>query len=303
MDAPRLIYIMGDGRSGSTVLATLLGNHPRFVSVGEISKWPGFEGRAKEGDDKEGLVEFWGDVLSAYQDQHTDTSFAQLVEVQNCFEDYGRLPAVLLGRTPRWAREIYDNHTIKLIRAIGMVSGNTVMVDSSKRMGRAYMMLRNPYLDAKVIHIVRDPRGALWSQLKRDVEQKHKKPLQALFHYWIKNLSCHLVSWFTRDKRVLRVRYEDISLPGSDVLMKLESFLGTSLYPLQELISADQPLVVEHLLDGNRLRRQRELRLRIDDAWRSGLSGFWKAAALLLTLPFSAVYGYWDAGARDRAED
>ena len=57
------------------------------------------------------------------------------------------------------------------------------------------------------------------------------------------------------------------------------------------------------VLDGNRLRRQQELRLRIDDAWRAGLSGFWKAAALLLTWPFSAVYGYWRTGSGDRDKD
>jgi hypothetical protein len=303
MDAPLLIYIMGDGRSGSTVLATLLGNHPQVTSVGELSKWPGFEGRPKQGDDKEGLVQFWSDVLTAYQNQHTDTSFSQLVDVQNQFEDYGRLPSVLLGRTPRWAREIYHNHTIKLVRAITEVTGDNVLVDSSKRMGRAHMLTRNPYVDAKVIHIVRDPRGALWSQMKRDVEQKHKKPLQALGHYWLKNFSCHLVSWFSRDKQVMRVRYEDLSLRSKDVLTRLEAFLGMPLEPLQEQVAADRPLVVEHLLDGNRLRRQRELRLRIDEAWRSGLSGFWKATALLLTWPFSAVYGYWGAGNRGPAED
>jgi len=34
MENPLPIYIMGDGRSGSTVLATLLGNHPRITTVG-----------------------------------------------------------------------------------------------------------------------------------------------------------------------------------------------------------------------------------------------------------------------------
>jgi hypothetical protein len=293
---------MGDGRSGSTVLATLLGNHPRIASVGEISKWPLFEGRPKKGDEKEGLAEFWNDVLDAYRAQHTDTSFAQLVAVQNRFEDYGRLPSVLLDRTPRWAREIYHNHTIKLVRAIDEVSDKSAAVDSSKRMGRAYMLLRNPCLDVKVIHIVRDPRGALWSQMKRDVEQKHKRPLQALGHYWIKNLCCHLVAWFSPGKRVLRVRYEDISLRNEELLTDLERFLELPLQPLRVLLSDDRPLVVDHLLDGNRLRRQRELRLRVDDAWRSGLSGFWKAAALLLTLPFSAIYGYWTSKHRETGE-
>jgi hypothetical protein len=294
---------MGDGRSGSTVLATLLGNHPEITSVGEICKWPRFEGRPKQGDDKEGLEAFWEDVLAAYRSQHGDTSFEQLADVQNMFENYGRLPAVLLGRTPRWAREIYQNHAVKLIRSITAVTGDGVVVDSSKRMGRAYMLMRNPYIDARVIHIVRDPRGALWSQMKRNVEQKHKNPLQAVGHYCIKNLSCHLVSWFSKDKPVLRLRYEDLTLRSDDVLRQLEAFLEIPMDPLREIVSAGRPLAVENLLDGNRLRRQTELRLRIDDAWCSKLPGFWKVAGLALTLPFSAVYGYWGGGTREHTED
>jgi hypothetical protein len=302
MDAPLLIYIMGDGRSGSTVLAALLGNHPGVVALGEINKWPYFRGETKNGDEKEGLAEFWGAVLSAYRDQHTDTPFSRLVEVQCRFEDYRQLPSVILGLTPRWAREIYHNHTFKLVTAVNRVTGESVFVDSSKRMGRAFMLLRNPCLDVKVIHIVRDPRGALWSQMKRDVEQKSKKPLPALCHYWIKNLFCHLVAWFSPRDRVLRLRYEDVVTQTEDVIDTLEGFLGLSLQPLRESVAANNPLVVENLLDGNRLRRQRELRLKVDDAWRSGLSRIWKSAALLLTMPFSAVYGYWFSNPRNRGE-
>jgi hypothetical protein len=303
MDRPLVIYIMGDGRSGSTVLATLLGNHPEVATVGEITKWPQLEGQPRRDDDKEGLAEFWGDVLIAYQKQHTDTPYPRLVDVQNLFENYDRLPSVLLGLTPRWAREIYQNHAIKLIRAINQVTGKSAVVDSSKRMGRAYMLMRNPYLNVKVIHLVRDPRGALWSQKKRDVEERGKGAFQTLWHYWVKNFFCHLVNWFSPNTRILRVRYEDVSTQSQEVLNKLEDFLGLTLEPLRELLAADRPLVVDHLLDGNRVRRKQEMRLRIDDAWRTGLSGFWKATALLLTCPFSALYGYWRAGTGVRDGD
>jgi hypothetical protein len=101
---------------------------------------------------------------------------------------------------------------------------------------------------------------------------------------------------------VLRLRYEDVVTQTEDVIDTLEGFLGLSLQPLRESVAANKPLVVENLLDGNRLRRQGELRLKVDDAWRSGLSGIWKSAALLLTMPFSAVYGYWFSNPRNRGE-
>ena len=33
----RLVYVLGGGRSGSTLLDTILGNHPTIESVGELS--------------------------------------------------------------------------------------------------------------------------------------------------------------------------------------------------------------------------------------------------------------------------
>ena len=38
----RVIYIMGAGRSGSTVLDTVLGNHFQIESVGELANLPKF---------------------------------------------------------------------------------------------------------------------------------------------------------------------------------------------------------------------------------------------------------------------
>src|SRR5690554_2882613 len=37
MDPVRVIYIAGYGRSGSTVLAAVLGSHPEIVSAGELA--------------------------------------------------------------------------------------------------------------------------------------------------------------------------------------------------------------------------------------------------------------------------
>ena len=36
-DAPRLIYVMGTARSGTTILEILLGNNPGIANLGEVS--------------------------------------------------------------------------------------------------------------------------------------------------------------------------------------------------------------------------------------------------------------------------
>ena len=37
MNRPKVIYIMGCGRSGTTILDIILGNHSGFLSLGELN--------------------------------------------------------------------------------------------------------------------------------------------------------------------------------------------------------------------------------------------------------------------------
>ena len=67
--------------------------------------------------------------------------------------------------------EAYRRILTKLYCAIQSVSGSQVIVDSSK--GPRYAMLLNeiPEIDLRVVHLVRDSRGVVYSWQK-----KHVKP-------------------------------------------------------------------------------------------------------------------------------
>ena len=54
--APLVVYIMGDGRSGSTVTGIVLGNHPSISSNGELHKWARYKGHPKEDNDKDSIL-------------------------------------------------------------------------------------------------------------------------------------------------------------------------------------------------------------------------------------------------------
>ena len=59
---PKVVYIMGAGRSGSTILGVSLGNCADLVYAGELDKWPARSGRpAAPGAEQE---RFWGAVRS-----------------------------------------------------------------------------------------------------------------------------------------------------------------------------------------------------------------------------------------------
>ena len=81
----RIIYIVGAGRSGSTVLDTVLGNHPDAVSVGELSNlhrsgWVNNEFCAC-GEPADGCG-FWNEVRSAWMKANRGDEFEYYLAMQ-----------------------------------------------------------------------------------------------------------------------------------------------------------------------------------------------------------------------------
>jgi hypothetical protein len=288
-----LIYIMGDGRSGSTVVGIVLGNHPSISSNGELWRWPEFGGYPKPDNKKEEDHRFWGAVRECYLEQELPSDMAHLVELQSQIEEYRELPKVLMGVVPQSALHEYHAFISGLLRAITTVSGKGIIVDESKRPGRGHVLLRSPDVDVRLIHLVRDPRGVIWSSGKQDVEQPYKSPAKASIHYLTKNLACLLVNLMAPRGTVLRVRYEDLVRKPVPELRRIGHFLNLSMEPVIEKIESGEALAVPHLLDGNRIRHQRAIHLRLDDGWRRGLPARDRLLTELLTFPFFIFFGYW----------
>jgi Sulfotransferase family len=289
-----LIYIMGDGRSGSTIASIVLGNHPSISSNGELHKWALFKGYPKWDNKKEEDHRFWEAVRAYYLKRGFPSDFAYLEGVQDKVEEYIRFPELLLHRTPPETLSTYYAYVLGLVEAIEAVSDKEIVVDETKRPGRGYALLRCQDIDMRIIHIVRDPRGVLWSSKKRDVEHPYKSPLTAAMHYSIKNLMCLIVQRLAPSGTVLRVRYEDLVTRPEVELRRIGGFLGLSMEPILAKIEAGDPLKVPCLLDANRIRHETEIRLRLDDAWRSRLGLGNRLIAVLGTLPFFLLFGYWN---------
>jgi hypothetical protein len=292
--AAKLIYIMGYERSGSTVFSIVLGNHPAIASVGELHKWPLFEGRPKPGDTKSEDHLFWKSVLEAYLCEGRQPEFTTLVDLQGEFENYRNFIKLYLGLVPKRLRFAYSQYFLRLLRAIQSVTGNEIIVDETKRPGRALFLLRYSNLDVKIIHLVRDPRGVVYSQMKTDVEHRFKSPQISIFHYLIKNTMSEIVRLSAPRGTVLRVRYEDLVGNPASELARIGKFLGISMEPVIAKIISNGPLNVPHLIDGNQIRRNSAITIRFDAEWRSKLPKVYQIGIILFTLPFFLLYGYWD---------
>jgi hypothetical protein len=288
----KIIYIMGDGRSGSTILSIILGNHPDIASVGELHRWPEFQGQTKPGDEKLENKRFWEDILAHYCALGSSPDFENLALLQEDIEDYQQFFKVLLSKDTQDS-EAYKNYLKQLFEAISCVADRQIIVDETKKPGRAYKLLKHKDFDTRVIHLVRDPRGVVWSQLKKDVEHKSKHPLTTMAHYNIKNCMGLLVNWLTPNQSILRIRYEDLVAVPEKTLGNIGKFIGISMEPVQQKIRSGESLWVPHLIDGNRIRKKDKINLRFDLEWQRKLTKGWRLVTVFFTLPLFLGFGYW----------
>jgi len=232
---PQVLYIGGAGRSGSTVLATMLGGFEGFAPVGEIRYlW-------ERGLDQNHLCgcrqpfrecPFWTEVL-------TD-AFGGMAGV-NATEVMARAAGVDRARfVPALARpglrrpgfslrfSAYGDIVSRLYQSIVAVSGARVVVDSSKDPSYAFVLEALPSIDLSVVHLVRDSRAVAYSWTRARVRpeihwtveyMQQRRPLRTATRWAANNALFDMLG--RGHPRFARLRYEDFVTSPAESLAAL----------------------------------------------------------------------------------
>jgi hypothetical protein len=317
--SPAVIYLMGGGRSGSTVLDNLLGGIPGYFAAGELRyMWEravlGGQGCACGRSVQECPV--WSQVLAQLQAQ----AMAQGVETAT-LEEMARTIVSLQRRSvrlrhtwqllhPRLASagnrrdaEEYASYLCKLYDAISAVTGARVIVDSSKSPPDAALLIRWRAAPVRLIHLVRDPRAVTysWTRVKLNpdrsvaTELPPVSTLRALADWWKSMLSAAAVRRHRPGPIDATVRYEDLMRRPAAVLAQLATVNGQPL-PADQLPFITPTTVLQrpnHSIGGNPVRLRRgEVVITEDTRWRHELSRKQYLLATALTLPLLKRYRY-----------
>ncbi len=296
---------MGYGRSGSTILDTILGAHNEVVSVGELSNAPVSCSNPLEYCACGRVAcscPFWLSVQEEWCKISGNTGFEKLLTFQQKYERFCNLPYMLCSRLfmTRSFKE-YLRMQQKLYYAIATVSGKHIVVDSSKNPIRALALSSIPSVVFLPIHLVRDGRGVVWSLLK-SYKQDPKAGLQKEItprHSWkttcfwlLTNFLSELLFWRNRRKKIIRIRYEDLVEHTQETLGVIDSFVGLDYSSVEKKIAFGKELQVGHTVAGNRTRMLGAIKLKLDHEWEKKLPAkdrriFWSVA-----WPLAIRYGY-----------
>lgn len=301
----RVVYIAGVGRSGSTVLDSVLGNHPVIQSVGELARlandaW--IHNFYCSCGNRSSDCPFWSAVQQVWCDSNGAISVSGYIAVQNQIEQLRRWPLLLRDS---WRSgptfQAYAGQTLLLLKAVQLVSGCKVIVDSSKGLERALALSLIPGVDIKVIQLVRDPRGVVWSHKKaftKDLQSGlprdiHPQPAWRAALYWCRiNLQADWVRQRLGPERTMLVRYEDFMLETLPVLQKIGGFIGVDLSNVQRVVDKGEKLYFGHTIAGNRVRMKGELKLKFDQEWLQNLPPRDRRTTEILSGWLMRRYGY-----------
>jgi Sulfotransferase family len=307
----KVLSIVGPGRSGTTVLACILGEVHGTVNVGEL-RWLWRRGVIEQRPCGCGRpldrCPLWAPVLQRTLPRN-GASPADTVAAQD--EVAGRrrrLRAVrsARGTRSRWpALEQVRHSADTLVHAVADATGARVIVDSSKRPQDAAVLAAVGGVDHYVLNMVRDPGAVAWSWQRRNksirtAEGQRPMLTRGLLSSalrWVENcLGAEALRRYVPAERWMFLRYEDFAAQPRAAVERILAFLGEDGgLPFRSEDTVE--LSVNHTVAGNPDRfTVGRVRITVDDEWRHGMPLRRRVAVRALTWPLLLRYGYPLAG-------
>ncbi len=276
---PKVVYVMGSGRSGSTILGVALGNCDSICYAGELDNWLVRSGIPVLG----GLerTRFWSTVRDDVPGASELFGNRAQRDLERSFAPF----RIHRWRARRGLREGYRRVTEDLYRAIARAAGVTHVVDTSHFPLRAWELQALAGIDLYLIFLVRDPRNVVDSfnlYLNRnDVTERRLRVLSTNANLWLTHLLSVLVFLRQPRERRMLLRHEEFLADPEGMLRQILDRVGSAA-ELPDLTS----LSTGFPLNGNRLLSADVVSLKSQAVAARGGSRM----TALLQLPWTAVF-------------
>ncbi len=215
-----MAYVLGAGRSGSTILGVALGNCAGVFFAGELDKWLTQSGEPTLHDSER--VNFWNGVRALVKSPEDLFGYQT-----RCLERSSALFHLRSWPVRRRLRGEYRRVSQELYLAIARAAGATHILDSSHYPLRAREMQSLDGIELYLIYLVRDPHDVVRSLARKDVPERSFGLLAANAYLWLTHMFAVAVFLaHPRERRVL-VRYEDFAADPQGVLAQVLERIGS----------------------------------------------------------------------------
>ncbi|MGH9068305.1 MAG: sulfotransferase [Acidimicrobiales bacterium] len=307
----KVLYVLGNYRSGTTLLSNLIGQLDGFVCVGELrALWRELGAASSRCGCGWALREckVWSPVLAEAIGNRAaiDAVASELLDLQRRRlghrHTWRKLPSLLARTnalaTPDEALARYAKVLARVYRAIADVTGARVVVDSSKEATDATTLRLRRDLRPYLVQIVRDARGTVYSGLRAQgggapvTQIDLSRTAYATISWCFGNLAGRAVQLTYGHGRTALFRYEDLIDQPGRTLTAIGDLVGEPSRPsfLDGRLAVMQPT---HSVAGNDSRFQTgTIPLRSDTDWISHLHPLNRSVVTVLAAPLLAAFHY-----------
>jgi hypothetical protein len=217
---PRVLHVIGFGRSGSTVLCIALGRHPALFNVGEFVGMPSFVAgphyvapRACGCLKRLEQCPFWSQV-----GRRVPLGVDTLPPPARGWRHYMPWLPPITSDLERWGAS-----NARFFSAVLDVAGAAIAVDASKRAERAYWLWASGAVDLIPLWLTRDFRAVMRSE-----RRKHRSTIKAALSWWVaQRRAAQLVAKIeARGGKVIRGTYEEMTADPRTFLGRILTELG-----------------------------------------------------------------------------
>jgi hypothetical protein len=302
----QIIYIAGYGRSGSTLLDIILGDHPRAISLGEtvriIEDYLNPDSTCSCGV-RLNECSFWSKIINRIYPAQTEEELIKIKENQRTIESKFGLFRIV-GPFYSSAKERYTFLINDFFNTVFDESHKDVVIDSSKSAygaaWRAYALSKYCKYPIKIIHLTRDGKSVVASKLRGDNRKlrmgiNHVQSMAALrgiIGWNIANLIMGITKILVKKDSYLFIQYERFIHEPQKVLREIESFTGLSYEEAEKKIINNEPFEIGHLIGGNRITNQKNIVLRRTDNSQSSIKWYYSLLYFCFSLPCIIYFNY-----------
>jgi hypothetical protein len=307
----RVLFFAGSGRSGTTVINSILGQMDGVFAAGELRYlWQRgmLENRLCGCGVPFAECPVWSAVLGR--------AFSGLPGIDPAAVDPGEIAQRLLSRL-RMARvpmmlcrRMLGRRAVawhpddlligEVYRALSAETGQRIIVDSSKLPPYGLLLSALPGVELYVLHIVRDARATAfsWRRPKRALDfgdgqlMPQQQPWKSSLLWLVWN-GLTAMLWRRAEGRYLRVRYEDFVRDPKATMSQVAVMVGLDPALLPFETATTVRLQPTHSVAGNPDRhRHGSIELASDNEWLTAMPAGQRALVTALTAPALVGFGY-----------
>ena len=250
----KIVYVLGAGRSGTTITGIVLGATKNFFHCGEINKFYDYNGIPKGNYQNKEVYNFYKKI---YEDcAYKNTKLTNKVEYHSSFflVYFNLFKKKTIGKYKLLQEQLFES--------LEKNNDYDCLIDSSKFPGRLLALHKFLKLDITVVYIVRNPISYLRTVQKKGVEQPSQSFIKSLLYYFIIN-SLSVLAFKKINGKKLKIRFEDLIEDPIKTINIIEKHTGLSFHESKELIKNNLSIATGNVFEGNRIRHKKTIKFKV----------------------------------------